>query len=363
LAIGRCLYSPGVKYSKITLQKLTCNQGVIHRNFEILIMDKPLENRTQFGYHASHEQFRPSQLVNLAKLAQKAGFDAIGSSDHFHPWSKRQGQSGFSFAWLGSAMQVTSVPYSLVCSPGQRYHPAIVAQAIATLGELFPGRFDVALGSGEALNENITGEKWPDKQSRNQRLLESYHIIRDLLRGERVDFKGMIKVENAKLYTLPMQQPRLFCAAVSKETAQWAAGWADGLITVHRPIEELKEIVDAFRNNGGKDKPIHLKVQLSYSRDSQEALLGAHEQWRTNIFQGTVLGDLHSTEHFDAVAEFVQPDDLRQMVRISSDPNEHITWLKEDIDLGFERIILHNVNKDQEPFIEDFGKFVLPAFK
>jgi coenzyme F420-dependent glucose-6-phosphate dehydrogenase len=324
-------------------------------------MSTPTISRTQFGYQASHEQFTPSDLVKWAQLAQQAGFDAVNSSDHFHPWSERQGQSGFSFAWLGAAMQATSVPYGVVCSPGQRYHPAIIAQAVATLGELFPGRFDIALGSGEALNENITGDKWPDKQTRNERLLECYQIMRKLLDGETVNHKGLVTVENAKLYTLPSQKPRLFCAAVSKDTAKWAGAWADGLITVHRPAAELKEVIDAFRQNGGADKPIQLKVQLSYSRDPEAAIMGAYDQWRTNIFQGTVLGDLSSVSHFDAVAEFVKPEDLSDMVRISSNLQDHIDWIMEDMDFGFERIVLHNVNREQEAFIEDFGKFVLPA--
>jgi coenzyme F420-dependent glucose-6-phosphate dehydrogenase len=324
-------------------------------------MSTETASKTQFGYQASHEQFRPSDLVKWAQLAEQAGFGAINSSDHFHPWSERQGQSGFSFAWLGAAMQVTSVPYGVVCSPGQRYHPAIIAQAIATLCELFPGRFDIMLGSGEALNENITGEKWPDKATRNQRLFECHDVIRRMLMGETVTHKGLVNVESAKLYTLPTQQPRLFCAAVSKETAKWAGSWADGLITVHRPAAELKEVVDAFRQNGGAGKPVQLKVQLSYSRDPEAALLGAHDQWRTNIFQGTVLGDLASVSHFDAAAEFVKPEDLRDMVRISSNLQDHIDWIMEDMDLGFEKIVLHNVNREQEAFIEDFGKYVLPA--
>src|SRR5688500_5364077 len=105
------------------------------------------------GYHASHEQFKPSQLLKWVRLAETSGFDVINCSDHFHPWSKRQGQSGFSFAWLGAAMQTTTLPFGVVCAPGQRYHPAIIAQAIATLCEMFPERFWVSIGSGEALNE------------------------------------------------------------------------------------------------------------------------------------------------------------------------------------------------------------------
>lgn len=318
---------------------------------------------TQIAYQASHEQFSPSELIKYVQLAEQAGFQAIASSDHFHPWSKRQGQSGFSFAWLGAAMQVTSLPYSMVCSPGQRYHPAIVAQAAATLCEMFPGRFDMALGSGEAINENITGDKWPAKQQRNDRLLECAQIMRQLFHGETVNHQGLVIVENAKLYTLPDQAPRLFCAAVTQATAAWAGSWAEGLITVHRPHEELKKVVQAFRNNGGAGKPVHLKVQLSYAPSKQEALEGAYDQWRTNIFQGTVLADLPTTGHYDAAAEFVKPEDLDQMIRISEKPEQHIQWLKQDISLDFERVILHNVNRNQETFIQTFGNEVLSALR
>src|SRR5687768_1180174 len=137
-------------------------------------------------YHASHEQFSPSELLQYTLMAEQAGFEGIHSSDHFHPWSVRQGQSGFTFSWIAAAMQVTMLPFSMVCAPGQRYHPAIVAQAIATLCELFPGRINFELGSGEALNEVITGEEWPDKKTRNDRLLECVEIIRRLLAGEEV---------------------------------------------------------------------------------------------------------------------------------------------------------------------------------
>lgn len=317
----------------------------------------------EIGYQASHEQFTPSELIKYAIMAQEAGFKAINSSDHFHPWSESQGQSGFAFAWLGAAMQATHLPYGLVCAPGQRYHPAIVAQAIATITEMFPDRFWVALGSGEFINEHITGEKWPTKPQRNARLLECVQIIRRLFTGEKVTHHGIITVEEATLYTRPTKSPLILCAAVSKETAAWAGEWADGLLTTHKPYEELKEVVDAFRNNGGKGKPMYLKVQLSYARNEKDALLGAHDQWRANIFQGTVLGDMPTTAHFDAAAQFVKPDDLKDMVRISSNIQEHINWIKQDESLGFEKIILHNVNRDQATFIQDFGKQVLPAFK
>ncbi|MDB5205011.1 MAG: putative non-F420 flavinoid oxidoreductase [Flavisolibacter sp.] len=315
------------------------------------------------GYQASHEQFLPSELLRYCKLAEQAGFTSINSSDHFHPWSKRQGQSGYSFAWLGAAMAQSTLPFGVVCTPGYRNHPAIVAQATATLAEMFPDRFWIALGSGEALNERITGEKFPIKSERNERLLECHHIIKQLLQGETVTHFGRVTVEHAKLYTLPNATPLVVGAAVTKETAAWMGTWADGMITVHRPYEELKEVVEAFRNNGGEGKPVFLKVQLSYAKTDKEALEGAHDQWRTNIFHSTVLGDLWQVEQFDELGKFVQAEELRQMVRISPDIQQHVDWIAQDMELGFERIILHNVNRQQESFIETFGQKVLPQLQ
>jgi len=314
------------------------------------------------GYQASHEQFTPSELLRYCKLAEEAGFTSINSSDHFHPWSKQQGQSGYAFAWLGAAMAQSKLPFGVVCTPGYRNHPAIVAQATATLNEMFPERFWLALGSGEALNERITGEKYPIKSERNERLLECHNVIQQLLKGETVTHFGRITVEHAKLYTLPEVAPKVIGAAVTKETAAWMGSWADGIITVHRPFDELKEVVDAFRNNGGEGKPIYLKVQLSYAKTEQEALMGAHDQWRTNIFHSTVLGDLWQVEQFDELGKFVQPEELKGMVRISSDVQQHIDWIAKDMELGFERVILHNVNREQELFINDFGEKILPQF-
>jgi coenzyme F420-dependent glucose-6-phosphate dehydrogenase len=317
----------------------------------------------QIGYQASHEQFSPSALLRYAVMAEQAGFDAIHSSDHFHPWSAAQGQSGYSFAWLGAALQATSLPFGVICAPGQRYHPAIVAQAAATLTEMFPGRFWLTLGSGEAINEQITGGRWPGKPERNQRLLESATVIRRLLAGETVSHDGLVTVKEAKLYSLPAEPPLLFCAALTPETAAWAGTWADGLLTAHQPFEKLKAVIEAFRQNGGADKPMYLKVQLSYARDQETALQGAYEQWKTNIFQGTVLGDMPTPAHFEAAARFVKPEDLYPHVRISANMQQHCDWIVEDISLGFEKIILHNVNRDQETFINDFGKSLLPLFK
>src|ERR671917_78062 len=143
------------------------------------------------GIHASHEQIAPSALLVAMEEAEAAGFRRAWSSDHFSPWSGRQGQSGFAWSWLGAALQATSLPFGVVNAPGQRYHPAIIAQAIGTLGSMYPGRFWAALGTGEASNEHITGDRWPRKEVRNRRLEESVQVMRALLRGEEVSHDGL----------------------------------------------------------------------------------------------------------------------------------------------------------------------------
>lgn len=316
---------------------------------------------TAIGYHCSHEQFSPSELLDYVQRAENAGFEAAMCSDHFHPWSRAQGQSGFSWAWLGAALQATSLPVGLVCAPGYRYHPAIVAQAVATLAELFPGRSWTAFGSGQALNESITGKRWPSKPERNARLKECVDVMRALWSGERVNHHGLVDVVDATLYTRPQDQPPAFVAALTPETARWAARWADGLITIAHPLDQLKEVVDAFRNNGGGDKPLYLQMQLSYASSQQEALDNAHEQWKTNLFESPIQADLPGPEHFEAAAEFVTPDDMRGPVKISAHVDDHIQWLRDYLDLGFESIFLHNVGKNQPQFISRFGEEVLPA--
>jgi coenzyme F420-dependent glucose-6-phosphate dehydrogenase len=307
------------------------------------------------GYHASHEQFKPSELLKYVKMAEQSGFTRALSSDHFHPWGKEQGQSGFAWSWLGAAMQATpTLNYRVVCAPGQRYHPAIIAQAAATLAEMFPDRFWLTVGSGQALNESITGQHWPCKSDRNARLKECVDIIRALWAGESVTHHGLVCVEDAKLYTRPQTPPLIIGAAITAQTAQWLGGWADGLITISHPPEKLKKVVDAFRRGGGEGKPMILKVQLSYDRDEATALQKAHQQWRNNIFQNILMTELRSPQQFDAAGEFVQPQELYEHVRISADPQQHIEWLKKYIELGFDELILHNVNREQVKFIEVF---------
>jgi len=315
---------------------------------------------TRIGYHASHEQFAPGELLARVVQAQAAGFGAGFCSDHFNPWSERQGHSGYAWSWLGAAMQATTLPFGVVCAPGQRYHPAIVAQAAATLEQMFPGRLWLAIGSGEFVNEAITGDPWPLKADRNARLRECADIMRALWAGETVTHHGHVHVEDARLYTLPERPPLLVGAAVTAKTARWVGEWADALITVTRPDQGHREVADAFRDGGGAGKPMLLKAQVAYAEDEDAALHGAWDQWRTNIFDSSVLADLRTVAQFDALGELVRPEDLRGPVRISSDPGRHAAWLAADLELGFDVVSVHNVIKEQQRFIDVFGERVLP---
>jgi len=315
------------------------------------------------GFHASHEQIPPSELLQAVREAEAAGFERAMCSDHFSPWSERQGESGFAWSWLAAALEATSLSFGVVNAPGQRYHPALIAQAAATLAEMYPGRFWVALGTGEFSNEHITGDPWPDKRTRNARLKECVDVMRALFAGEVVDHDGLVRVDRARLWTLPAEPPPLIGAAVSAETAAWVGRWADGLVTIQQPREQLERVVSAFRDNGGEGKTMALQVHVSWAPDDGEALRIAHEQWRTNVFSPPLCWDLATVEQFDQAATHVRPEDMHGPVLISSDLERHVAWLRELAELGFDAIYLHHVGQEQRRFIEAFGERVLPGLK
>jgi probable non-F420 flavinoid oxidoreductase len=313
------------------------------------------------GLHCSHEQIPPRDLLAAVRHAEQAGFGAAMSSDHFSPWSERQGESGFAWSFLGAALATTQLPFGVVNAPGGRYHPAIVAQAAASLCQMFPGRLWVALGTGEASNEHITGERWPAKAERNARLLECVQVMRALFAGEVVDHSGLVRVDRARLWTLPPEPPPLIGPAVSEETAAWVGGWADGLVTVNQPREKLERMIAAFRESGGEDKRMAVQVHLSWAADDAAARELAHDQWRTNVFPPPLCWDLETVEQFDLAARHVRVEDLEQTVVISSDFERHLEVLRELAQLGFEEIHLHHVGQDLHPFIDAFGEHVLPS--
>ena len=315
---------------------------------------------TVYGFHASHEQAPPGELLAAVVHAEQVGFTAAMCSDHFSPWSARQGQSGFAWSWLGAALQATAhIPFGVVNAPGQRYHPAIVAQAIGTLASMYPDRFWAALGSGEASNEHITGAPWPRKDVRNARLRESVDVIRALLRGEEVSHDGLITVDRAKLWTRPDTVPPLLGAACSEPTAAWCADWADGLITVNAPIDRLRRIVDAYRDADGRG-PLYLQVHVSWAPDEEQARALAHDQWRTNVHAPPACWDIDTAETFDTVSEHVGHEQVAGSVNVSADLGRHTAWLREYADLGFDAVMVHHVGREQGAFLDEFGAKVLP---
>lgn len=315
---------------------------------------------TTVGFHASHEQTAPSALLRAVQQAESAGFQGAMCSDHLAPWSERQGQSGYAWSWLGAALATTSLPFGVVTAPGQRYHPVVTAQAIATLAEMFPGRFWAALGSGEAINEHVTGDRWPDKPTRDARLLECVQVIRALLAGEEVTHDGLVRVHRARLWSLPTRVPDLLGAAVSAPTAGVVGGWADGLITINQPIEMLREVLASFREGGGERKRVHVQVHLCWDPDPERALAIAHDQWGSNVFSSELAWNLEFPAQFDAAGKYVRPEDVRASVVVSDDLGAITAALQEIVGLGVDALALHHVGQEQERFIDVFGTKVLP---
>ena len=279
------------------------------------------------------------------------------SSDHFAPWSERQGESGFAWSFLGAALAQTSLPFGIVNAPGQRYHPAIIAQAAATLCEMFPQRLWIALGTGEASNEHITGEGWPPKGERTERL-----------RGVRRDHAGAVPRRGGLALRARRRRPRAAVDAARDaagaavrggERGDRSAGdleWADGLATVNAPVEHLRRMLDAFGSEGRKV----LQVHVSWAPTQEEAVAIAYDQWRTNVFDPPICWDLETPEAFDVASQFVRPEDVAAKVLVSSDLAQHVAWLQEYAALGFDDIALHHVGQDLDAFIDAFGSHVLP---
>ena len=315
------------------------------------------------GYHASHEQFSPSALLRYVRRAADAGFAGIKCSDHFHPWSERQGQSGHAWSWLGSAMQAVDLPFGVVSAPGYRYHPAVVAQAAATLAEMHPDRLWVALGSGEAINEAITGLPWPEKSERNARLIECADIIRSLFAGETVTHRGRVTVVDARLYSRPVKPVPLFGAAVSEATARLCGGWADGLLTTGGDVATLRAVIKAFREGGGDGKPVYVQHALSWAPREDKAEQQALDQWAPAALGGEVAWDLRRPADFDQAARGMTIERLRESVFISSDSGRHAAHIETLIEAGADAVHLHQVGRNQEAFIETFGSRVLPALR
>ena len=317
----------------------------------------------QIGYHCSHEQYAPDELLQLARAAATAGFDAAMCSDHFAPWTSAQNHSGATWPWLGAALQATQLSFGTVSAPGYRYHPAVLAQCAATLAVMYPDRLWLALGSGEALNEHIATTQWPEKPERNERLRRCADAIRALWAGEVVTDES-IGVFEAQLYDRPERPPLIVGAALTPQTAEWAGGWADALVTTAQDRDAMQQMIDAFHRGGGKEKPMFLQAVLSYAENDDAALDAAHEQWAPLAIDTGKLATLRLPHEFEAAGADVSRETVHEKFRISSNLEKHVRWIEEDFAMGFSRVYLHNANRtNQREFIDTFAREVLPAVR
>lgn len=317
---------------------------------------------TDYGFHASHEQIAPGRLLADVQRAERAGFRLAMCSDHFAPWSVDQGHSGFAWSWLGAALATTDLDFGTVCAPGQRYHPSVVAQASATLAEMFPGRFWLALGTGQNMNEHITGDPWPAKDIRQARLEECVDVIRRLHAGEDVTHRGLVEVDRARVYSLPDTPPPLLGPALTPATAERAAAWADGLITVNADLETVAGIVRAYRGAGGRG-PLALQVHISIADTIDEARELARDQWRNNAVESPLDADLATPEELDLAGRYLPDEKIGDAVIVTDSVDDLVRRLREFEQLGFERIYLHHVARDQTAFLELARDELLPALR
>jgi coenzyme F420-dependent glucose-6-phosphate dehydrogenase len=319
------------------------------------------------GYAASFEQFHPNDLLTYSQQAEKAGFSVVTASDHFHPWVPSQGHSAFVWSWLGALGATTSMRFGTgVTPPGWRYHPAVLAQAAATLEAMYPGRFFLGLGAGEALNEHIVGTYWPEAPTRLERLVEAIEIIQKLFTGKVVKHQGKhFTVESARLYTLPDAPPPIYVATSGPIMAGRTGRFTDGIITVGAADEKIRMLMERFEKGAreaGKDPSTMgrtLQVKVSYATTDEEAIDSAVRDW-PNGGMNFPKADIRNPEDFEAMSKLVRPENFKNRVLTTADPEKHVAYIQHFIDLGFQEIHVHNVNREQEAFIEAYGKHVLP---
>jgi coenzyme F420-dependent glucose-6-phosphate dehydrogenase len=329
-----------------------------------------IANHGIVGYAAMFEQFHPNDLLTWSRQAEDAGFTAIMASDHFHPWTPGQGQSGFVWAWMGALGAQTSLRFGTgVTPPGYRYHPAVIAHAAATLEAMFPGRFYLGLGAGEAINEHIVGGYWPEAAARSEKLFDAITLMRKLFSGKVVKHKSeFFTLESAKLYTLPATPPPMYVATSGPLNSERTGKYADGIISVGASDEKIKMLLDRFEKGAretGKDPatmPRILQIHVSYAASRDEAVAQAVREW-PNGGMPFPKGDIRNPEDFAEMAKAVRPENFTNRVLMSNDLTEHAAQLQHYIDLGFTEIYVHNVGRNQEAFIQAYGREVIPALR
>ena len=315
----------------------------------------------RIGYFLSCEEFGPAELIEQAKMAEQAGFEALWISDHFHPWTDEQGNSPFVWSVIGALSQVTSLPVTTaVTCPTVRTHPAVIAQAAATSAVLLDGRFVLGVGSGEALNEHILGTVWPEAEVRLEMLEEAVEVIRKLLAGGNVSHHGKhYTVENARIYTLPEQPPPIYMSGFGPKAIELAARIADGYIAT----APNREWVEMFRDSAGADKPAQAGTKVCWGADEASARKTAYRLWPTSVLPGELGQVLPTPTHFEQAAQLVTEEQIGEAIVCGPDVQRHVKALRAYADAGFDEVYVNQIGPEQEGFFAAYRDQVLPALR
>jgi G6PDH family F420-dependent oxidoreductase len=320
----------------------------------------------RIGYFLSSEEYTPAQLVDQAWRAEQAGFEALWISDHFHPWNDEQGQSPFVWSLIGAISQVCSLPVTTsVTCPTIRIHPAIVAQAAATASVLLDGRFVLGVGSGEALNEHVTGARWPSATVRLDMLEEAVEVMRKLWSGDSVTHHGAhYTVENARIYTMPAAPPPVYLSGFGEQSATLAGRIGDGYIS---PMPDT-DLLGTFRSAGGAGKPTQAGYKVCWSDDDAAAVATAHRLWANSGLPGECAQVLPSPRHFEQLSQLVTPDMTRESIAYGNDVQRHVQAFRPFADAGFDEVYISQMGgTDPASSVEGFFRFyrdsVLPELR
>jgi G6PDH family F420-dependent oxidoreductase len=323
-------------------------------------------SRPHIGYAAMLEQFSPQEVTGYAVEAEAAGFTGVMAADHVQPWVPAQGQAPFVWNVLTAMGERTTGDLGPgVTCPSFRFHPSVVAQASATLAAMYPGRHWLGLGSGEALNEHVTAQYWPEAPERLRRMWEAIEIIQSLFSGRDVKHRGeFFAMETMRLWTLD-EPPPIYVATAGPITAKRAGRTVDGIITPGAPVEKVAGLLERFDQGSAEagrepgEQVKILQVHLSWAPTDEQALANAMTEW-PNGGMKFAKQDIRSPFDFEQMAKLVRPEDFEGRMLISSDPDAHRAELQTFLDLGVDRIYVHNVGRNQREWIDVFGRDVLP---
>jgi coenzyme F420-dependent glucose-6-phosphate dehydrogenase len=327
----------------------------------------------RLGYKASAEQFGPVELADFAVLAEQAGFDSVFVSDHFQPWRHDGGHAPAALPWLGAVGARTEkiVMGTSVLTPTFRYHPAVIAQAFATLGLLYPGRVILGVGSGESLNEVALGLQWPDGKERFARLKEAITLIKKLWVEDRVTFEGSYySTDKATIYDKPEQPVPLYVGASGPAATRLAGRVADGFITTSGKAPELysQTLLPALDEGAGKvgrtldDLDLLIEMKVSFDHDADRALADT-KNWAALALSPEEKTQVHDPIEMQRLADALLVERAASRWIVSTDPEEHVEKIKTYVDLGFKHLVFHAPGTDQARFLTLYGEEVLPRLR